>query len=57
MIFVGIALATPGPAWFDGFPKGLRLGAGVTLMLLGVIAVMARGRARSDGSWLPRRDE
>ncbi len=56
-MFIGVALALLGPALFDGFVKGLFIGAGVALVVLGVIVVSARWRARADGAWLPSRDD
>lgn len=46
----------------DGFPQGLLLGAGVMLILLGVIAMSGglrsqlRGGAEPADTWLPSRD-
>ena len=57
MIVVGMACAILGPAFFDGVVKGLFLGAGVALMLLGVFVISAAWRRRPGGSWLPSRDE
>ena len=57
MILLGTAAAFLGPAWFDGVVKGLFLGAGVALIVLGVVTVGAARRPRPEGSWLPSRDE
>lgn len=56
-IIIGVALANLGPMVFDGFVKGLFVGGGVTLVVIGVLLVSSRWRARPDRSWLPSRDE
>ena len=59
LILPGIALTLLGPR-FDGFPKGLCLGAGIMMILIGVYLLGARMRrpkaADEDGMWLPSRD-
>jgi hypothetical protein len=57
LILIGIALATLGPTRFDGFVKGFFMGAGVMLILIGVVVLSASWRAQPDRSWLPSRDE
>lgn len=45
---------------FDSFVKGLFLGAGIALIVLGVLVISTRSKlAKPDvegGSWLPSRD-
>lgn len=58
LILLGIALtlvALP----LDGLARGFGQGAGIALILLGVLTLSARLRKRNDddGMWLPSRDE
>ncbi|TQK69882.1 MULTISPECIES: hypothetical protein [unclassified Nocardioides] len=57
-IVLGIAL-TMAALPLDGLPRGFCQGAGVALILLGVLTLSARLRKRKgdDGMWLPSRDE
>lgn len=56
-IVVGVVFVLLGPGWFDGFVKGLFEGAGLALVVFGLITVGARWRTRHDGGWLPSRDD
>lgn len=59
MILPGIALVILGPR-FDGFVKGMLLGAGIALILIGVYLLAARRRRPNDDPdqmWLPSRDQ
>ena len=56
-ILVGSALAMGGPMLFDRFVKGLFIGAGVALVVLGAFVIGARWRTRPNGLWLPSRDD
>jgi len=56
-ILIGVALALIGPWLFDGFVKGLFIGAGLALVVLGVVAVNARRRTGHSDLWLPSRDD
>lgn len=59
LILPGIALALLGPR-FDGFAKGMCLGAGIAMILIGVYLIGARTRKPAtkgdDAMWLPSRD-
>lgn len=58
LIVLGIAL-TMAALPLDGLARGFGQGAGVALILLGVLTLSARLRKRKDedGMWLPSRDE
>lgn len=57
MILLGIGLTFLSRG-FDGFASGFLIGAGITMMLLGVYVVSARNRIGEKGrrGWLPSRD-
>lgn len=57
MIALGIA-STILSREFDSFIKGLFQGAGIALIVLGVVVLSARSRlrAREKSDWLPSRD-
>jgi len=61
MITVGIALQLTG-GLLHGFLRGLLQGAGIALILLGVIILSPQmrrrrhGQERRDGMWLPSRE-
>lgn len=58
LILLGIALIT-GTLSLHGLVRGFGQGAGVALVLVGVLTLSARLRKRraNDGMWLPSRDE
>jgi hypothetical protein len=58
LILLGVALLTTALS-LHGLVRGFGQGAGVALVLVGVVTMSARLRRRKDddGMWLPSRDE